>query len=114
MKLASDAYAARSVRSLSPASQSGSEIWLPTSLDSRNPPLHHLALRAVQVVSKAREVAEQQLLAQIHETQLADDPFPEFQDVRAFFESTTTCSACVLELGHEHEKAWWFMKVEPV
>ena len=60
---------------------------------SWNAPIQAVPLRPVEVAPEAIEVIEQQPLAQIHETQLADYPFLDFEDVRAFFECVTTCSA---------------------
>ena len=67
--------------------------WPSISLDSRNPPLQHMAFRAVQVVPKAFKVAEQQLPAQRDETEFSDDAFLHFQDVHDLFKFTTAGSA---------------------
>ncbi len=56
-----------------------------------------MAFRAVQVVSKALKVAEQELLAKSYETELADDSFLNFQHVEAFLEFTAAraCSKLI-------------------
>ena len=52
-----------------------------------------MAFRAVQVIPKTIEVAEQQLLAQGDEAQLSNDTFLNVQHVRAFLEVAMACAA---------------------
>ncbi|MCH8851039.1 MAG: hypothetical protein IID41_00140 [Planctomycetes bacterium] len=57
-------------------------------LASRNPPLQNMALGAVEIIAKAPKVTEQQLLAEIDETQFPDDAFLDFEHVYAFLKIT--------------------------
>ena len=62
-----------------------------------------MPFRAVQVVSKALEIAEQQLLTKSDESQLADDSFLDFQHVHAFLEFTAACLALSLLKLHDRD-----------
>ncbi len=82
------------------------------SVASRNPPLQNMAFRAVQVVSKTREVAEQQLFAKSYETELSDDSFLDLEHVRAFFEVAAACVAFGVVGFHVFRKLGDFKSVE--
>ena len=78
----------------------------------RNPPLQDLAFRAVQIVTKAVEIAKQQLLAEDDESELADDPLLHFQHVRGFLKFAAAGAAFdVLDL-HARRKQGAYKKVE--